>query len=208
MENNQKRAAIRDYVRKIFQSDNTGHDFFHMQRVARTAKEIAACEKADLFICEAGAWIHDIGDEKLFSDRKKAIWDVKDFLYSIQCTEEQVDRILEAAADVSFRKGKTPESLEGKVVQDADRLDAIGAIGIARTFAYGASNDQLIWHDDDGEQKNTSIQHFYDKLLNLKEMMNTDSAKQIATERHQFMETYLRQFMLEWGSTQENEQDV
>ncbi len=172
-----------------------------MQRVARTASELAAKEGADPFICEAAAWIHDIGDEKLFSDSTKAIRKLEEFLYSIDCTGEQIQRMKDAAKDVSFRKGRIPDTLEGKIVQDADRLDAIGAIGIARTLAYGGANGQCIWHDNDEEKENTSVQHFYDKLLKLKDRMNTNSATQIAAKRHQFMESYLQQFFLEWGNT-------
>ncbi|MFD1360520.1 HD domain-containing protein [Lentibacillus salinarum] len=191
-------AAIQKYVYKLFDDDVSGHDFFHMKRVAHTAKQIAAQEQANLFICEAAAWIHDIGDDKLFTDRAKVINDVNRFLQSIDCTNTQINRINTAMKDVSFSKGNVPDTIDGKIVQDADRLDAIGAIGIARTFAYGAANDQKLWDDQKDEQQNTSIQHFYDKLLQLTDLMNTTSAKQMAAERHQFMERYLQQFFREW----------
>ncbi|WP_164668803.1 HD domain-containing protein [Virgibacillus doumboii] len=196
MNNQEKLTAIRVYVYDIFNDDATGHDFFHMKRVANTAKAIAEYEKADIFICEAAAWIHDVGDGKLFSDSEKELEKLEEFLHSLNCTSQQIDYIKTAAKDVSFSKGKTPVTLEGKIVQDADRLDALGAIGIARSFAFGGSNGQLIWHDSN--HNNTSVQHFYDKLLKLKNMMNTDTAKQIAEERHRFMEKFLEQFFKEW----------
>ncbi|WP_077326598.1 HD domain-containing protein [Virgibacillus siamensis] len=189
--------AIRDYAHSIFSDDCTGHDFFHMKRVAQMARNIALEEGADVFICEAAAWIHDIGDAKLFSNRNKVLNHLTDFLQSIDISDAEYKQIRHTADDVSFQKGKTPDTLEGKIVQDADRLDAIGAVGIARTFAYGGSQGQLIWNTSN--QTDTSLQHFYDKLLKLKSLMNTESAKRIAIERHQFMEVYLEQFFREWG---------
>ncbi|GAA0611205.1 HD domain-containing protein [Virgibacillus siamensis] len=197
MNNENKLTAIRRYVFSIFNNDATGHDFYHMKRVADAARTIAEAENANSFICEAAAWIHDIGDGKLFADQSEAISDLRAFLLSNGVTEDETRRILQAAKDVSFRKGNIPETLEGKIVQDADRLDAIGAVGIARTFAYGGSKGQLIWNS--AEKDNSSIQHFYDKLLLLKGLMNTDSAIRIAEERHRFMEMYLEQFFSEWG---------
>lgn len=196
MNNAEKLVAIRDYVYTIFHDDETGHDYFHMERVARMAKAIAVKENADLFICEAAGWIHDVGDQKLFSDTDKELMELNVFLQSIDCTQVQIDNIHSAHKDISFSKGNTPVTLEGKIVQDADRLDALGAIGIARTFAYGGSKEQLIWHNN--KKENTSIQHFYDKLLHLKKLMHTSTAKEIASERHLFMETYLNQFFNEW----------
>lgn len=188
--------AIGNYVYDLFQDDVTGHDYYHMKRVARLAKHIASEEYANEFICEAAAWIHDIGDRKLFSDPVTASEDLLIFLHSIFVTDKQISFITDAIKDVSFSKGvTTPGTLEGKIVQDADRIDAIGAIGIARTFAYGGANNQFIHHPT---QKQTSIQHFDDKLLKLKDLMHTDTAIAIARKRHQFMEQFLEQFMEEW----------
>ncbi|TRM12531.1 HD domain-containing protein [Lentibacillus cibarius] len=198
MDNDSQLVAIRNYIYNIFSDDASGHDFFHMKRVARMAKKIASNEQANPFICETAAWVHDIGDPKLFTDSTMAIKEMEVFLHKIGCTHCQVDRVIRAIDDIAFHKGRIPETLEGKIVQDADRLDAIGAVGIARTFAYGGANGQLLWHDDDARQRNTSIQHFYDKLLTLKDTMNTKTAKEIAVHRHQFMEMYLQQFLQEW----------
>lgn len=196
MDNVKRLSAIRDYVYNLFHDDATGHDFYHMKRVARMAKTIGVEEGANSFICESAAWLHDIGDKKLFTDPERTRSELDAFLMKIGIDRNTIEQIYQAIDDVSFSKGNTPVTLEGKIVQDADRLDAIGAIGIARVFAYGGTREQLIYHDDKPE--NTSIQHFYDKLLNLKKRMNTHAAKEIANERHIFMENYLDQFYFEW----------
>ncbi|WP_099158311.1 HD domain-containing protein [Virgibacillus ndiopensis] len=196
MEKEKQLQAIQVYVKEIFHDDATGHDYFHMKRVAEMAKTIAKQENADLFVAEAAGWLHDIGDHKLFDNPTKVINDLYSFLESIQVSSDEIEKVRIAARDVSFSKGKTPTTIEGKIVQDADRLDAIGAIGIARTFAYGGAKGQLIFHDS--KQESTSIRHFYDKLLKLKDLIHTATAKQIANERHSFMETFLEQFYEEW----------
>lgn len=193
-----KLNAVRDYVYTIFNDDPTGHDFFHMKRVARMARFIAGKEGSDLFICEAAGWVHDIGDRKMFSNRTNALEQLDNFLQSIDCTADEISAIQVAVENVSFSKGRTPGGLEGRIVQDADRLDAIGAIGVARTFAFGGAKGQLLWHDSEEKREGTSIQHFYDKLLNLKRLMHTRTAKQLAEERHRFIEMYLQQFFKEW----------
>ncbi|SHF55411.1 HD domain-containing protein [Ornithinibacillus halophilus] len=190
-------TAIQDYVRDIFSNDVTGHDYFHLKRVVRLSKEIAISEKADPFICEIVAWLHDVGDKKLFSNPNKAVDDMNQMLSSIKLSNHIIEEINHTIQDISFKKGSVPDTLEGKVVQDADRLDAIGAIGIARTFAYGGAKGQLINHDN--LKESTSIQHFYDKLLRLMDTMNTSTAKNIAKERHQFLERFLEQFYKEWN---------
>lgn len=196
MNHEQKMAAIRDYVYELFHDDVTGHDYYHMERVARVAIRIAKDEGANEFICEAAAWVHDVGDNKLFADPNIAWEDLSVFFSAIDITEKQIIQITDVVKTVSFSKGvKIPGTLEAKIVQDADRIDAIGAIGIARTFAYGGANNQLIHHDN---KQNTSIAHFYDKLLKLKDLMHTDTAKELAGERHLFMEKFLDQFSLEW----------
>ncbi|MFB4169173.1 HD domain-containing protein [Virgibacillus sp. JSM 102003] len=196
MNNTEKLDAIRLYIYNIFSNDTSGHDYYHMKRVAKMAKTIAEQEGANQFIAEAAAWIHDVGDRKLFANSSNEINKLNEFLLTINCTSDQLKQIKAAVRDVSFSKGRIPVTQEGKIVQDADRLDAIGAIGIARTFAYGGSKEQPIW--DNNTKDNTSVQHFYDKLLTLKDLMHTSSAKEIAEERHNFMENYLNQFFQEW----------
>lgn len=188
--------AIIKYVYNLFSKDSTGHDFFHLKRVVRLSRKIATYEQANLFVSEAGAWLHEIGDVKLFKNPQLAKEQMINFLQSISINEKTIQDLLIAIEDISFRKGKTPKSLEGKVIQDADRLDALGAIGIARTFAYGGATGQLIYHE--GQPENTTIQHFYDKLLLLKDQMNTTYGQQIAVKRHFFMELFLEQFFKEW----------
>jgi uncharacterized protein len=196
MGNEQQLIAIRNYVYHLFHEDVTGHDYFHMKRVANLAKQIGKRENGDVFICEVAAWIHDVGDHKLFIN-PDVVWDdLLIFLQSISITDKQIHQISAAVKDVSFSKGQTiPLTLEGKIVQDADRIDAIGAIGIARTFAYGGANKQFIHHPT---HQQTSIQHFDDKLLKLKDLMHTATAIGIAEKRHRFMEQFLFQFMQEW----------
>jgi uncharacterized protein len=189
--------AIQAYCQELFGKDTSGHDYFHLKRVAKLASEISEKEGADSFICTAGAWLHDVGDYKLFSDPTQALEEMDKFLTSINMTEQQIEEIHIAIENVSFSKGEVPSTLEGKIIQDADRIDAIGAIGIARTFAYGGTKGQLIYHDE--KKEGTSIQHFYDKILNLKDTLHTKAAKQLAEKRHAFVEDYLEQFFEEWN---------
>lgn len=187
--------AINRYIHSIFTHDSTGHDVYHMRRVANLAKLIAIDEQANMFLAEAGALLHDIGDKKLFPDPNQSIIDMKEFLFSIRLSNSDVHLLEDLIADISYSKGAIPAQLEGKIVQDADRIDAIGAIGIARTFAFGGAHGQSIYSPKD---KQTSIQHFYDKLLTLKDTMHTQKAKELAEERHQFLLTFLNHFSNEW----------
>ncbi len=175
-----------------------------MERVANVAKGIAKQEGGDPFIAEVAGWLHDVADAKLVDDQASAVEEQNRLLESLIESKDLVFSIETAMKDISFRgKHKTPETLEGKIVQDADRLDAIGAIGIARTFAYGGKAGQLIYstptEGEDIKDNNTSIQHFYDKLLLLKDLMNTETAKKMAQERHEFMQRFLEEFYSEWG---------
>lgn len=196
MNEREKLTRIKEYVFQIFDNDITGHDYYHMARVARMAKQIALDEEADLFICEASALLHDVGDAKLFEQPEENMKSMNSFLKSIGLTADQTETINQIINEVSFSKGvQVPTTLEGRIVQDADRIDAIGAIGIARTFAYGGTKQQMIHHHT---EKNTSLQHFYDKLLKLYDLLHTTKAKEIAASRHRFMEQYLEQFFKEW----------
>lgn len=195
MEKDKQLEEIQKYVHTIFELDTTGHDFEHMKRVAGIARKIAIDVGIDPFLCEAAAWLHDIGDRKLFPEPKGALAEMNEFLTSIHFTSQEIDEINQIITTVSFKKGLAPASIEGKIVQDADRIDALGAIGIARTFQYGGANNQLIYQKG---SNNTSIAHFYDKLLKIKDLMHTDYAKKIAKERHIFMEKFLEQFYKEW----------
>lgn len=187
---------VQQYVYEMFSNDTTGHDYYHLERVAVLAESIAKKEKADVFLCKVAAWLHDVGDDKLFSHPHDALLEMKSFLYTIHFTETDVDTIMLMINDVSYSKGKTPHTLEGKIVQDADRLDAIGAIGIARTFAYGGAKCQPIFDPINPNQ--TSIDHFFKKLIHLKDMLHTKTAIQIAIDRHSFLEQFLQRFFTEW----------
>ncbi|RFA37283.1 metal-dependent phosphohydrolase [Virgibacillus dokdonensis] len=196
MQTAEQLSEIEHFVYRLFSNDITGHDYYHMRRVARLAKYIAEKEGANPFICETAAWLHDVGDEKLFLDPHVVIQEMGDLLDRLSLTKQQIEKIKQAMQDVSFRKGKTPVNLEGKIVQDADRLDAIGAIGIARAFSYGGAKERHLYHE---ELDNHTIQHFYEKLLRIPDKLHTASAKTIAKERHHIMQQFLEQFYQDWN---------
>jgi uncharacterized protein len=173
------------------------HDFSHSERVKKLAEYIAknSIENVDFEIIRVASLTHDIIDKKVAPNIDKAIEELQEFLISIAYNKEQVIQVLDIIQNMSYSTGRIPNTLEGKIVQDADRLEAIGAIAIARTFAYGGSLGRPIYQEGND---NCGIAHFYQKLLLLKDMMNTDIGKQLALERHEFMEIYLKQFYKEW----------
>ena len=174
------------YIRTLFEGNSDGHGFDHTIRVWRNAMRIAEAEPAcDRQVVSLAALLHDADDHKLFSTENNA--NARRFLEEQGVPQETADRICRAINSVSFSKNgdRRPDTPEGRVVQDADRLDAIGAVGIARTFAYGGKH---------GRPPEDSIGHFYEKLLLLKDLMNTDKAREIAEERHAFMEAFLREW--------------
>ena len=122
---------------------------------------------------------------------------IKAFLESIQVENESIQKVLEIVSQVSFSKGNKPTTIEAEIVQDADRLDAIGAVGIARCFAYGGSVGNILYNPYDNSKDASSVQHFYDKLFKLKDLMNTESAKKIALRRHEYMESFIEEFYQE-----------
>ena len=171
------------YISQLFAANHGGHDAAHTMRVYKNALRIARTEPGcDMLVVSLGALLHDADDHKLFDTVNNA--NARSFLAQNGLPTEMIDRILAVINGVSFsqNRGKRPETLEGKIVQDADRLDALGAIGIARTFAYGAEH---------GRSLEGSILHFHEKLLLLRDEMNTPSAKELANERHSFMEAFL-----------------
>ncbi|MBS4199242.1 HD domain-containing protein [Bacillus sp. FJAT-49732] len=211
MKKNEIISTTEKFVYEQLHDDASGHDWWHIHRVTNIAKNIAAKEKADIFLCEMAALLHDIADEKLNISEEEGINKVRDFLLSINVDEEYISKIMEIITTMSFKGGGQPpmKTLEGMIVQDADRLDAMGAIGIARTFAYSGSKNQLIYHPDikpveklDPEQyrkrKSTAINHFYEKLFKLKDLMNTEMGKKMAESRHQYMKDYIETFFNEW----------
>ena len=186
-----------EYAREFFSGDSGGHDFDHTMRVYHTALGIAEAEGADAQIVGLAALLHDVDDHKLSPDTCDNLGHARMFLHNCALPAERAERVLEIIAKISFSGGKVPDSLEGKCVQDADRLDAMGAIGIARTFAYGGSKGRRMY-DPEGKDMTTSVQHFYDKLLKLEGLMNTDTGRKLARQRHAYMEDFLERFYGEW----------
>ncbi len=200
------------FIAEEFMKEGSGHDWFHIDRVRKMALRIGLEEGANLFVIELAALLHDLDDWKLVEADSSTITKSEKWMNNLNLDQEMIATILEIIDEVSYKGAgaDTPvSSVEAAIVQDADRLDAIGAIGIARTFAYGGHKNRLIYdpaippvmHSDFDEYKKSTdptINHFYEKLLLLKDRLNTNSAKQIAVERHQFMETYLTQFFQEW----------
>jgi uncharacterized protein len=201
------------YAKSKLEGEATGHDFWHILRVYKTAKHIAEKEGADLFIVEITALLHDIADWK-FNEGNEDMGPklAEEWLKSLEVSELEINKVTKIIKTMSFKGGTTnssQETIEGKIVQDADRLDAIGAIGIARAFAYGGFKGREIYNPDIKPQnfknfkeykdnKGTTINHFYEKLLLLKDLMNTETGKAMAQERHEFMENYLKEFYKEW----------
>lgn len=197
MENKDILIKAQEYIKETFQKEGTGHDYYHIERVVINSRKILQTEPADSFLVELTAWLHDLGDHKLHDGVDKSEELIGAFLKSLAIEQSIIDRVVEIVSQVSFSKGNKPSSIEAEIVQDADRLDAIGAIGIARCFAYGGSKNRILYSPEEQEKENSSIQHFYDKLFKLKDMMNTESAKQIAAKRHLFMEEYIAEFYRE-----------
>ncbi len=198
------------HIKNLLESEGTGHDWWHIDRVRTNALAIASHYPVNVFVVEMAALLHDIADHK-FHDGDENIGPQKatELLTSIGIDQDEIHEIVSIIREISFSKGLVPSTLEGKIVQDADRLDALGAMGIARAFAYGGHKQRLIYHPDipptqyaskDEYKKSSSptINHFYEKLLLLTDLMNTGEAKKLATERHKFMELYLNQFFDEW----------
>ena len=204
----------KDYVEKQFSGEGTGHDWWHMYRVWRLAKHIASQEpKTDMYIVELGALLHDIADWKFNDgDMEAGPKAARKWLKSLNVSEDVIHSVEDIIHNVSFKGAQvkqTMNSLEGQIVSDADKLDAVGAIGIARTFAYGGAHDTPIYdpnikpveHRTFEEYKNSkshTINHFYEKLLLLKDKLYTKTAKEIAKHRHEYMQQYLDEFYKEW----------
>ena len=205
--------AIEQQIRQQFEGESTGHDWHHINRVRTIALEIQEIEGGDPTVVEVASLLHDIDDHKF----NGGDWDAgankaRELLRKLGLADAFIDQVGDIISNVSYKGAgvETPmHSLEGKIVQDADRIDALGAIGIARTFAYGGHKGHPIYdpnqpptlHETKEAYTKTShtINHFYEKLLLLKDRMNTETGRKIAEERHQFMENFLKQFYEEWG---------
>ena len=204
----------REFVKLKLEGEGSGHDWFHIVRVSNNALDIAKKEKVsyegniDIFVIELGALLHDIADHKFGYNDKNRKDIITNFLLELGVQNEIIDHVVYIANNISFNGGKNKhkmETIEGKIVQDADRLDAIGAIGIGRTFAYGGYKKRVMYIPDSDldikskEAKEDTISHFYEKLLLLKDKMNTKTGYKKAQSRHRVMEEFLENFHSEWN---------
>ena len=205
----------KSFVKQTLQHAEGGHDWFHIQRVFNNAKLIAETEEnADLFVVKLGALLHDIADSKFHNgDESLGPKIASEFLTTQEVSSQVITHVVHIIENISFKGGNETQqfrSLELDIIQDADRLDALGAIGIARTFNYGGFKGRALYDPQikpDLEMSKEvykastapTINHFYEKLLLLKERMNTQSGRKIAEERHRYMENFLEQFYAEWN---------
>ncbi len=202
-----------EYVKDFFENDVSGHDFYHTERVYKTAVKLAEREGADAEITALAALLHDVDDRKLSPETHDDYKNARRFMAENGIDGETQNKIIGIISRVSYvgENSPVPDSIEGKCVQDADRLDAIGAIGIARAFAYGGSRGRSMYdpsvkpeHFTEekqyyGNKNSTSLNHFYEKLFLLKDMLNTESAKAIAVKRDEFMHAFVDEFLAEWN---------
>ncbi len=205
--------STKAFVKKTLEQAEGGHDWFHIERVFNNAIHIANTEKVDLYIVALGALLHDIADSKFHNgDETIGPKVAREFLFQLNVDSVDIEHVVNIIENVSFKGGRTERSfssLELDVIQDADRLDALGAIGIARTFNYGGFKNRKIYDPNIApnlkmtkeEYKASTaptINHFYEKLLLLKDRMNTRTGKRMAIKRHEYMEEFLKQFYDEW----------
>lgn len=206
-------AKTEQHVKETLHNAEGGHDWFHIYRVWKTSKLIASKEEADPLVVELGALLHDIADSK-FHDGDESLGPrrAREFLSSIGVAENVIEHVENIISNISFKGGKEQQSfksIELDIVQDADRLDALGAIGIARAFNYGGFKNRKLYdpsikpnlNKTKEEYKNNTeptLNHFYEKLFLLKDRMNTQTGKMLAQERHDFMVAYVAQFYKEW----------
>ena len=203
------------FAKERLQDDRTGHDFAHAQRVASLAESILKDEDkifCDKTIILTSAYLHDTIDDKVVPDPEKALQEVEDFLYSLGLQEKQIQEILYIITHLSFSQeiehGKADLSLEGQIVQDADRLDALGAIGVLRTAYFGGAHGDVMYDETvepvtytskkDYRKGSTVVNHFYEKLFVLADGMNTEFGRKEALRRKEFMESFLEEFYQEW----------
>lgn len=201
-----------EFIKDKLKNDSSGHDWWHIYRVLTLSRKLQKTEGGDLFIIELAALLHDVADWKFNTNENSGLKIVSDWLETQHVNSETIKSVLYIIEHISYKgEGEAYEmkTIEGKIVQDADRLDAIGAIGIARTFAFGGYKGNEMHHPDIKPLANmkfeeykktngTTINHFYEKLLLLKDRMNTKTAQELANSRHEFMQHYLEKFYREW----------
>jgi uncharacterized protein len=209
-------SIIEELVKGVHAKDASGHDWHHIDRVRNLAMYIGRKEgSTHLERIEAAALLHDIADDKLNESEQAGQDRLHEIVNRIELHNEEKEKIFDIVMNISFRGGNETklDSLEAKAVRDADRLDAMGAIGIARTFAYGGKKGNQIYdpelpvrkkmtREEYRSGKTSTIHHFYEKLLLLKDLMCTDTGRKIAEERHEFMQLFLKQFYTEWNGQQ------
>ncbi|EIW3230295.1 HD domain-containing protein [Listeria monocytogenes] len=184
--------AAQKWMQSHFEKETTGHDWEHIKRVWHLSKQIQATEGGDKFAIELAALFHDYNDSKLTSDPAQATEVITHWMKGKEIPEEVISKIIRIIQSVSFKNGKNPtqaSTIEEKIVQDADRLDAIGAIGIARTFTYGGAHNRKIANRDHPE--NTTLQHFYDKLLLIQKQLKTKTGRELAGEKQKIMQEFI-----------------
>ncbi len=202
------------FVRRRLATEGTGHDWWHIARVVRNARLICKSEKADWLVVELAALLHDVGDRKVIQKDEDDHSIAEKFLKGQGADPVVIDRVMHIIKNMSFSKSlrqkKSSEPIEFQIVQDADRLDAMGAIGVARAFAYGGRAERLLYDPTENARafhstktyrnlKSSSLHHFEEKLFHLKDLMNTGAARKIARARHRYMKEYHRQFLAEWN---------
>ncbi|HEY7849636.1 MAG TPA: HD domain-containing protein, partial [Ktedonobacterales bacterium] len=200
-------AAAETFVREVLGGDSSGHDWWHIARVRTMARRLAREEGADAFICELAALLHDVADDKVAGDEETGLRTVRAWLAEQAVDVETTARVMAIIETMSFGGGNRPPmaTLEGRVVQDADRLDAIGAIGVARAFAFGGSRGRALYDPTQPPREyaskaeyrasdSSTINHFHEKLLRLKDRMNTETGRRLAAARHAYMEAFLAEF--------------
>ena len=201
-----------EFVKDFFKGESSGHDYFHTYRVYNMAKHLAKNEDVDELVVMLASLLHDVDDIKISPNTYANKDNARNFLKTNRIDEVTINFICQVINEISYKGNESisPSTLEGKIVQDADRLDAIGAIGIARAFAFGGSRNRTM-HDPDelpslnmSEQEyrnhvSTTVNHFYEKLFNLTNLMNTEAAKKIAIQREKYMKDFLAEFYSEWS---------
>ncbi|WP_297632716.1 HD domain-containing protein [uncultured Clostridium sp.] len=203
----------RRFVKEKLENEGSGHDWYHIERVYNLARYLCREEGGNSYIIELAALLHDIEDWKFSKANKSDTSIIEEFLLSEKVEMEDIKKVISIIKTLSFKGGvvsSKQDTIEGMIVQDADRLDAMGAIGIARTFTYGGYKGNLIYDptiepmdfkslDEVKNKKNHTINHFYEKLLKLKDLINTRKGKELAGKRHRIMEQFLDDFIEEWN---------
>ncbi len=205
---------VKKYLKENFRADPTGHDWWHFRRVWKMSRKIAKKEGGNLFIIELAALLHDVADYKFNNgDDKAGGRTARSLLKKFNVDEKSIEQVCQIIDNVSFKGARVKNGIktkEGMIVQDADRLDVMGAMGIARTLAYGGFTKRELYNpkikprsyktfEEYKNNRSSSINHFYEKLLLLEDMLNTKTAKKIGKKRHLFMKNYLKEFFKEWN---------